>query len=491
MSESEPLLSKRRHNDQAGAFERQRLLRPEDVEPGSLTSGTPLQRENPAAVDDTLSTPDGGGGIGRRTTQPRPRVLTFDLTRGLLCIFMAIDHSFFFSGKEHPTESWNVHPDRHRPYLDSWYHYGLRFVSHLCAPGFSLLMGLGCVYFVRARADGVRWGPATLSRHILTRALVFTLVGWSTVIPMKILMPQIQQWFMFDIIETLAFGFGVAGLVTVVLHVLDRRYPATTHLSTVAVFALAFAGVALTCHLVPHDRTVTPPAWSQILWLGGEYKFLGSRFPPMAWLPHVLYGVGYGRLSMRLGKSNARQAGLSIVLGLVMLLVFLGVRLNAGFGNLTPVKPEWFRRGAKEFLWTSKYPPDAAYSALFIGLNHLLIALFAIFPYPFPGSPAIGKGEGKKTTLNTSSPLLAFGSSAFFFYFVHIYLFLIASVVLSYAGALHDPKDLPEGYVRPGVGNGWLYWIIYFALLTPVYLACRWYSGFKQSKAADSVWRYF
>lgn len=515
MSENDPLLNKRRHNDQAGAFERQRLLHPEDVEPGSLTGGATLPDGASTTATPTTRT-DGGGSIGRRTTQARPRVLTFDLARGLLCIFMAIDHSLFFSGKEHPMESWNIHPDRHRPYLDSWYHYGLRFVSHLCAPGFSMLMGLGCVYFVRARADGVRWGAATLARHILTRAVVFTIVGWSTIVPMKLLMPQMQQWFTFDIIEALAVGFAVAGLLTVVLHNVDKRAPAAYYPLTALVAALAVGGVALTCALVPEDRTATPPAWARILWLGGDWKLIGSRFPPLAWLPHVLYGVAYGRLSMRLGTSATRQAALSLVLGVAMLLVFLAVRLPAGFGNITPVAAAWYRRGAKEFLWTAKYPPDGAYSALFLGLNHLLIALFAVLPYPFPGfSLGVGgsssstnktdaqqqngsantsgahSGSGSRWRLNTSAVLLAFGSSAFFFYFVHVYTFILASVAFSYAGLMTDPDKLGDGYVRAGVGNGALYWVVLTALLLPVWLACRWYAGFKQSKSADSVWRYF
>ncbi len=115
--------------------------------------------------------------------QSRSRVLAFDLTRGLICLLMAIDHSFFISGKEHPTESWEVHPDRHHLYLASWYHYGLRFVTHTCAPGFSILMGLGIVYFVDSRVNKAGWSLEKVTRNIATRALVFINVAYLSILP--------------------------------------------------------------------------------------------------------------------------------------------------------------------------------------------------------------------------------------------------------------------------------------------------------------------
>ncbi|BFZ56062.1 hypothetical protein PYCC9005_003104 [Savitreella phatthalungensis] len=468
-TERDPLLGSR-HED-VGAFERRRLLRPEDVEPNGLVG--------PAETGNLDGAIDGGGGIGKRTQTTLPRVLTFDLVRGLLCIFMAIDHSFFFSGKEHPTEAWNIHPDLHRPYLDSYYHFGLRFVTHLCAPGFAMLMGLGCVYFVAARADGAKWSSGKLLRHVWMRGIIFIAVGWLFTLPFKFILGM-AEWFMVDIIVALGFSFAVAGTVAIVLHKLGNA-SLLAHLATFAILLLACAGVTFTCYLAPADRSVTPPAWSRILYLTGQWSFMSSRFPPLAWLPHVLYGVAYGRVSRQVGRSADRQAALSLVLGIVMLAAFAGVRINGGFGNLTPVKPSWFRKGVKEFLWTSKYPPDVAYSLLFLGLNHLLIALFALLPFPFP-LPGI---------FNTSAVLLDFGTSPFFFYFLHVNTFIIFGLVLAALGLTKSPADLPDGYTRAGIGNGPIYWLVFALLMLPIWRLCRWYAALKRSSHPDSFLRFF
>ena len=116
-------------------------------------------------------------------TSTSSRISTFDLTRGLICLLMAIDHTFFVSGKEHPTESYAVHPDRHHFYLSSWYHYGLRFVTHTCAPGFSILMGLGIVYFVESRIGKNGWSLGKTAKYIAIRGLLFMVVGYVSTIP--------------------------------------------------------------------------------------------------------------------------------------------------------------------------------------------------------------------------------------------------------------------------------------------------------------------
>lgn len=111
------------------------------------------------------------------------RVSAFDLTRGLICLLMAVDHTFFFSGKEHPEESYRLVPDRHQPYLSNWYLYGLRFVTHTCAPGFFLLMGLGTVYFVDSRIGKAGWSIAKIAKSLTIRGFLFMVVGYVSIIP--------------------------------------------------------------------------------------------------------------------------------------------------------------------------------------------------------------------------------------------------------------------------------------------------------------------
>lgn len=117
------------------------------------------------------------------TKKSYSRVIAFDLSRGLICLLMAIDHTFFISGKEHPTESHSIVPDRSHPYLSSTYQYGLRFVTHTCAPGFFLLMGLGTVYFVDSRVGKAGWSLGRTARSLSVRGLLLLVVGYITILP--------------------------------------------------------------------------------------------------------------------------------------------------------------------------------------------------------------------------------------------------------------------------------------------------------------------
>jgi uncharacterized membrane protein len=58
-------------------------------------------------------------------------------------VLMAIDHASFFIARVHPMESWATPP----PYYADAAAFFTRWLTHLCAPGFFLLMGIGIVWF--------------------------------------------------------------------------------------------------------------------------------------------------------------------------------------------------------------------------------------------------------------------------------------------------------------------------------------------------------
>ena len=198
----------------------------------------------------------------------------------------------------------------------------------------------------------------------------------------------------------------------------------------------------------------------------------------------VLYGVMFGRLTQSFPR---RTAALSFSLFIILLALFFAVRIPGRWGNLTPVGPHWYRRGAKEFFWTNKYCPDLAFLTLFGAINHLFITIFSLLPAQFPGLSL----PGTQKRLNTNQVLMDIGTSPFAFYFIHMWSLLAIGATLGALGLVWQPEDLGRGYQRPGVGNGWIFWAIYLVFVMYMWAVCRAYGTFKRSKSADSVWRYF
>src|SRR6201987_6416801 len=104
--------------------------------------------------------------IASATTQAAPsnaatlirRIATVDLLRGLIMIFMALDHTrdFFSNATVDPTNP-----------LQSWPAlYITRWVTHLCAPGFVALAGTS-IYLQRQRGRSKTF----MAKRLVTRGL--------------------------------------------------------------------------------------------------------------------------------------------------------------------------------------------------------------------------------------------------------------------------------------------------------------------------------
>ena len=72
------------------------------------------------------------------------RLLHIDMTRGLLLVLMSVDHARSFFNRSHPTEIWKMgFPE----YDGDLFLFFIRQITHLCAPGFFLLMGTSMVLY--------------------------------------------------------------------------------------------------------------------------------------------------------------------------------------------------------------------------------------------------------------------------------------------------------------------------------------------------------
>lgn len=376
-----------------------------------------------------------------------PRLPYLDALRGLIMILMAVDHASFFIAHKHPAEFWG----QPLPEYTGAFPFLTRFLTHFCAPGFFFLMGIGMMLFAQSRRQ-LGWTDSAIRKHFLTRGALLIVLQLFIENPAWILGPAAELGtrppgggsevlLHFGVL----YGLGASMIVCAFL----------LRLSTIVLAAISLLAVLITQALIPGPENVATlySPLPRLLLIPGHTNIVQVFYPLVPWLGLAVFGLIFARWIVANPAAIPRKAAL---LGVGFLLLFLLVRLTAGFGNIHPVSfSSWIT-----FLNVTKYPPSLAYILLTLGVDLLLLALFA----------------GIVTILQRwAKPLFVFGQTALFFYLAHLYLYAVMGLTIA-----------PPG----GTSLGWVYayWAGGLALL---YLLCVCYRKFKQSTAPNSVWRFF
>ena len=92
-------------------------------------------------------------------------------------VLMALDHASFFIARAHPYESWAGAPPFYYAHAGAGVALAFltRWVTHLCAPGFFVLMGAGMVWLFNARLKA-GWSRARILRFFVTRGLILLVI---------------------------------------------------------------------------------------------------------------------------------------------------------------------------------------------------------------------------------------------------------------------------------------------------------------------------
>ncbi|MCP5042158.1 MAG: DUF1624 domain-containing protein [bacterium] len=379
------------------------------------------------------------------------RLDALDAQRGLIMAFMAIDHASLFVAGEHHFEYWGVAlPD----YGDALSMF-TRVISHLCAPGFFFLMGVG-MHFFHASRRARAMPEAAIRRHFIVRGLLLIAVDIFIVTP---------TWILGTLDKILAGEMsasevpGAGGDLTLMTGVLTALGAAMV----IAAFFVRMSGTAalgLACVLTLFCQAIVPDAsrvgeslgvLARSLLIPGQEGALVIAYPILPWFAVCLFGIAYGHAVRRQPDVTLRASWLG---GAVAMVLFVLIRGAEGFGTHHPVPGE----GLVAFLTVTKYPPSIAYLLLSLGMNALFLALIMA---------ARGLLEGP------ARALLVFGRAPLFFYVVHLYLFAFLGQML--------PGDTTLLGMYP-------VWLVGLAALYPM---CRWYDGFKRKHSEDSIWRMF
>ncbi|KAK8025879.1 hypothetical protein PG990_003702 [Apiospora arundinis] len=466
----------------------------------NFESSADLQHIPPVSFTDEETNGAVGGAPSSNGNAPKAkapaasttRVLAPDLLRGTLMVLMAMDHAVV------ALRSWD-HGQAHESEGDSlpvseWNRpigYIIRTFTHLCAPGFTFLLGMGVVYFGRSRAR-LGWSTYQMLRHFVIRAAVLTLI---TVL-MGVVMTGGKIWFMNAVLFSLAIDYVLAGVLWLILNKIET---------------------AMTQGLTPFFVKAIENGERRPLLVGSSLEDerntdkASSRAVAVSWhiinaILLVLAGVAaWWNIWLSPTHGHCQTESLSISQNMmasgnpivdIWFWPFMTGHIMSGFPQwLGFPSPSWdccclhmpehvanpdrnpYLTSVPSFFYVIKYPPDVAFVCYTMSVNLALLALFGALPLSVT----------KRMTV-----LLTYGTSALFFYIVHqILLFSAGAVIAHFFGRETGETDPFTGEPGVVVESLWIYWGLWAAALTILYPLCKWYGGFKKTKGPDSIWRFF
>jgi uncharacterized membrane protein len=374
------------------------------------------------------------------------RLDSIDLVRGLVMVFMALDHV-----RDHIHRGAFTHDPTDLSQVSAAL-FLTRWITHFCAPVFVFLAGTGAfLWGARGRTR------AELSRYLLTRGL------WLVVLELTVINWEWQMGIRFT--SLIAQVIWALGWSMVVLSLLVRL-PLT---AIVAVGGMMIVGHNLFDGVRPQTLGALAPLW-RILHVPGPIEYapgysLLIMYPLVPWIGVMAVGYAFGAFYTRAAEE---RRGALLILGGLLTAAFVGLRALNVYGDPGPWSAQ--RDGlfsALSFLNCQKYPPSLLFLLMTLGPSLLLLGALE------RGIPALAR------------PLVVFGRVPLFYYIVH--LFVIDVLTVAFAVAQYGRRT-PEVFAQgppADYGHGLVVvYAVWLGLVAALYPVCRWYAGVKaRSKA--------
>ena len=365
------------------------------------------------------------------------RALALDALKGVIMVVMALDHTRSFLMKyDGVKEIWYA-PATYNPQI---WDFVSRYVSHLAAPGFFFLMGMGMVLMAESRRK-IGWDDNKVFHSFLKRGVILIVLQFTL---------ENLAWFerSHNVVHFLSTGVLSTLGACMIFGSFMMRYRAKGVAAVSVMALLATAMIIQDLDPVSHDDQAL---LSAVLFVAGRAGVVKVNYPIIPWLGVTGLGMLYG---WYWAADRVRGYRTALYLGLVLVAAFVVMRNFPGFWNYRmPVDGS-----VQAFLQATKYPPDLSWLSLMLGANFLIVWLF---------------WKGEALVERYGQALLAYGRSALFFYIVHLHVFGIMSMIFF------------NGHTTI-VSMAGVLWLVALAILWPL---CAWYGRFKAGKDADSIWR--
>jgi uncharacterized membrane protein len=375
---------------------------------------------------------------------PSLRLRSIDTLRGLVILFMLLDHvreTFFL---HHQVPDPMVVADT-APGL-----FASRLLAHLCAPVFVFLTGLSAFLYASKHNDG----RAAASSFLWKRGLFLVLLevtvinfAWTFQFPPAKVFLQVI-WII-----------GLSMLALAALVWLPRKV-------LIALGAVLVAGhnlldgvhfpVGHALHVpwaILHDR-----GWIEVT----SALRMRTSYPLLPWIGVIALGYAAGPWFLPAADARQRQRRL-LAWGAGLLAGFVVLRALNVYGDKPWVAGDSALVTVMGFFNITKYPPSLLFIALTLGIGLLVLRGFERRP-----------GSGGMAWL------AVFGAAPMFFYVLHLYV-----LKFLYLGA-EAIWGANQGKVF-GFDALWMVWLCALALAVLLYPAVRAFAAFK-ARRRDIAW---
>ena len=366
------------------------------------------------------------------------RLESIDLLRGGVMVLMALDHvrDFFGAATINPTD----------PAITTVPLFFTRWMTHICAPTFFLLMGAG------AFLAGRKQSKAGLSKYLLVRGV------W--LIVLEIVVVRLGLQFNVDYRVTMLTVLWALGWAMIALAALVHLPPA----AAAAIGVVTIAGHNLFDAVRASSFGGLAPLWTVLhtpgVILSTPRYVVFAAYPLIPWLG--VAAVGYALAEAYTWPASRGQAMLWR-LGIGLVAAFVALRALNVYGDPLPWTAQRSATAtALSFLNTNKYPPSLLFLLMTLGPALCILA-------------ALDRGAPRFLR-----PMLTFGRVPLFYYLVHLALIHLLAVIVCYLryGDAHwmfqSPRLDQFPFTRP---PGWGFnlpgvYVIWAGIVAAMYPLC-------------------
>ncbi|MGH9871465.1 MAG: DUF1624 domain-containing protein [Pyrinomonadaceae bacterium] len=405
------------------------------------------------------------------SSEPKRRIDSIDLLRGIIMVVMMLDHTrdfvHFAAYQFDPTDLTQTNVAL----------FFTRWITHYCAPIFVFLAGTGA-YLQFARGKSKK----DLSRFLVTRGLWLIVLEFTLVRLGATFSVDYRFFGMMQVIWVI----GISMIVLAALIHLPLRVVAGFGIAMIAFHNLldrfhvqgwrgpgsAVPSFAVKLFIILHQAFEPFPI------AGWPSPVVFVLYPLIPWIGVMAVGYAFGAIY---NQEAQRRRQLLLTIGGVATTLFIVVRAINLYGDPSP----WSRQStivftALSFLNTTKYPASLLFLLMTLGPSLLALAWFER-PDAAIGSPASRQHSISSRVRNF---FVTFGRVPLFFYLLQWPTAHLIAVIMHIAagkpwrwmfGNLTGVEAPPSG-VGFNLAVVYACWLVGVILLYPL---CRWFAAVK------------